>query len=169
MRITSQIGDTPIFRAIHQIYQHGGTIAGTSAGAAAMSETMVAASPKHETPTLEALNMAAGLDFLHGVVIDSHFAERGRMGRLLVAVAQNPSHLGLGIDEDTALLVEDATHFSVLGSGAVYVVDGAGITFSSLDEERSGIVSIYDVKVHVLAEGDQFDLGQRRPLCGKPD
>jgi len=70
------------------------------------------------------------------VVIDSHFAERGRMGRLLGAVAQNPKNMGIGIDEDTAIIVRCAEHFEVIGSGAAYVVDGAHLTFSSLSEEN---------------------------------
>jgi len=98
------------------------------------------------------------------VVVDSRFAERGRFGRLLGAVAQTPRNIGLGIDEDTAVVVEQDERFRVLGSGAVYVVDGTNVSYSSLSERRpAGILSIFDVKVHVLGDGDCYDLTHRRP------
>lgn len=165
LRITSQIGDSPVFRCMHELYRNGSTIVGTSAGAAAMPETMVIGGPDDKSDEISALSMAPGLAFLSGVVIDSHFAERGRMGRLLGAVAQNPKNLGLGIDEDTAVVVEQAQEFCVLGSGAVYVLDGAGISYSSLSEKSpEGVVSILDVTLHVLGKADRFDLAERRPV-----
>jgi len=165
LRITSQIGDSPLFRCMQEIYHKGATIAGTSAGAAAMPETMLIAGASDKSNQISALEMAPGLAFMQGVVIDSHFAERGRMGRLLGAVAQNPRNIGLGIDEDTAILVTGQEHFEVIGSGAVYVVDGMGISYSSLSEKHpEGIVSINDVKLHVLGQDDQYDLRARRPL-----
>jgi len=165
LRITSQIGDSPVFRCMQEIYHKGATIAGTSAGAAAMPETMLIAGASDKSNQISALEMAPGLAFMHGVVIDSHFAERGRMGRLLGAVAQNPRNIGLGIDEDTAILVTGEERFEVIGSGAVYVVDGMGISYSSLSEKRpEGIVTINDVKLHVLGQDDQYDLNARQPL-----
>ena len=84
--------------------------------------------------------------------------------RLIGAVAQNPRNLGLGIDEGTAILVEGGDQFSVLGSGAVYVLDGTEVSYSSLSEQNAdGVVTIYDVKVHVMGEGERFDLSKRRP------
>lgn len=168
LRITSQIGDSPLFRCMQEIYRKGATIAGTSAGAAAMPETMLIAGANDTSNSISALEMAPGLAFLSGVVIDSHFAERGRMGRLLGAVAQNPRNIGLGIDEDTAIVVTGEACFEVIGSGAVYVVDGIDISYSSLSEKRpKGILSIYDVKLHVLGQDDQYDLNERRPI-GEP-
>jgi cyanophycinase len=164
LRITSQIGDSPVFQCMQERYIDGATIAGTSAGAAAMPETMLVAGPGDESNRLWALDMAPGLGFIKDAVIDSHFAERGRMGRLLGAVSQNPKNLGLGIDEDTAVYVQNQDFFEVLGSGAVYVVDGSGITFSSLSEKNAeGVLSVYDVKLHVLSRGDCFDLSSRQP------
>jgi cyanophycinase len=164
LRITSQIGDSPIYRRLQELFTDGGTIVGTSAGAAVLPETMLVSGPSDESSEVSALGMAPGLGLIHGVVIDSHFAQRGRMGRLLGAVAQNPKNLGLGIDEDTAIIVEYGKHLRVLGSGAVYVVDGSGITYSSLSEKYpEGIISIHDVKLHVLGEDDCFDLVNRRP------
>jgi cyanophycinase len=165
LRITSQIGDSPLFRCMREIYNKGATIAGTSAGAAAMPETMLIAGAGDKSNSISALEMAPGLAFMHGVVIDSHFAERGRMGRLLGAVAQNPRNIGLGIDEDTAIVVTPQDRFEVIGSGAVYVVDGMDISDSSLSEKHpNGILSIYDVKLHVLSQDDHYDLLARRPL-----
>jgi cyanophycinase len=164
LRITSQIGDTPLFRCLHERYRQGATIVGTSAGAAAMPETMLIAGPSDSSPHLDDLRMAPGLGLLPGVVIDSHFAERGRIGRLLGVVAQNPRNLGIGIDEDTAIVVEHRTRFSVLGSGAIYVADGQDISYSSLSEhDREGVLSVHSVRLHVLAQGARFDLETRQP------
>ena len=165
LRITSQIGNTPICQRLRERFQEGATIAGTSAGAAAMPETMLIAGASDSSYQIDALSMAPGLALIHDVVIDTHFAERGRMGRLLGAVAQNPRNLGLGIDEDTAVVVEGEEQFEVLGSGAVYVLDGSDITYTSLSERHpAGIVSINDIKLHVLGEHDCFNLDTRRPV-----
>ncbi len=102
---------------------------------------------------------------MRGVIVDQHFAERGRIGRLIGAVAQNPRVLGVGIDEDTAIVVE-RDRFEVIGNGAVCVVDGAGVTQSNITEaRRDQVLSIADVRMHVLAAGDAFDLRKRRPLA----
>jgi cyanophycinase len=165
LRITGQMGVTPLFEAIFQMYIEGGTIVGTSAGAAAMSETMVIAGVSSESNEIGDLDMGAGLGLLREVVIDSHFAERGRIGRLLGAAAQNPRSLGIGIDEDTAIMVEQVESFRVIGSGAVYVVEGRFISYSNLSEKRpEGVLSIYDVQLHVLGDGDIFNLAERRPI-----
>ncbi|WMT92755.1 cyanophycinase [Pelagibacterium sp. H642] len=163
LRITSQIGDTPIEERVHQIYEAGGVVAGTSAGASAMSETMLVRASNSASYRLGDLQMAAGLGLLPGVIIDQHFAQRGRIGRLIGAVAQNPRVLGVGIDEDTAIVVRDG-HFRVIGSGAVYLVDGSGVTHSNIAEgEPDTPLSIYDLRLHVLSSGDGFDLQARRP------
>jgi cyanophycinase len=165
LRITSQIGDTPIYQRMMEIHNHGGMIAGTSAGAAAVPETMVFSGNGDESSTISAMGMAPGLGLMKGIVIDSHFAERGRFGRLLGAVAQNPKNLGIGIDENTAIIVENETTFRVLGAGAVYVMDGTHISYSSLsDKKPEGVLSICDVVLHVLGEGDQFNLANKRPI-----
>jgi cyanophycinase len=165
LRITSQIGDSPVFQRMHELYRRGATIAGTSAGAAAMPATMLISGSSDSSEVISSLGMAPGLGLLENVVVDSHFAQRGRMVRLLGAVAQNPKNLGLGIDEDTAVVVERGARFRVLGSGAVYVLDGASVAYSSLSEERAeGIITIHGVTLHVLGTGDMFDLRRRRPV-----
>jgi len=165
LRITSQVGDSLVYRRMVERYYDGCLIAGTSAGAAAMPATMIIGGTSDESNRISNLSMAPGLGLIDGVIIDSHFAQRGRMGRLLGAVAQNPKNVGLGIDEATAILVERGEEFMVIGPGAVYVADGARISASSLSQSNSeGVVSVYDVTLHVLAEGDCFNLLERRPF-----
>ena len=165
LRITSQVGDSPVYRCLQELHEKGATIAGTSAGAAAMSETMLIGGAGDESNRVSTLGMAPGLGLMHDVVFDSHFAERGRFGRLLGAVAQNPRNLGIGLDEDTAIVIERDEAFRVLGSGAVYVFDGTQIPYSSLSEANpEGVLSVFGAKLHVLGRGDRFDLIARQPV-----
>jgi cyanophycinase len=171
LRITSQLGDSRAYRRIEEIYQKGGTIAGTSAGASVMSETMLVEGDGEASYKIgSALRMAPGLGFLRRVIVDQHFAERGRLPRLLGAVAQNPAYLGVGIDENSAILVHGEDWFEVLGEGAVYVLDASQVTFSNLSEaDQDETLSIFDVRMHVLAAGECFDLRERRPEIKSPE
>jgi cyanophycinase len=166
LKITSQIGDTPIYQRIVDLYDAGGTICGTSAGASAMSETMLVGGVGERSHRVgDSIHMAPGLGLLSGVIIDQHFAERGRIGRLIGAVAQNPRILGIGIDENTAIVAEGGRQFEVLGEGAVYVIDGRHVTKSNLtEEEPDQTLSIYDLRLHLLSQPDRFDLRERRPM-----
>jgi cyanophycinase len=169
LRISSQIGDTIIERRIRELHAAGGVIAGTSAGASVMSETMLVKGPSAESYRIGELHMAPGLGLIRDIIIDQHFAERGRYGRLLGAVAHNPRLLGIGVDENTACVVE-GSRFVVLGSGAAYVVDGEGATHSNIAEARADrALSMFDIRMHVLSSGDTFDLAARRPACGQID
>ena len=164
LRITSQIGDSAIEDKVRRLYERGGVIAGTSAGASVMSETMLVKGTSQETHRIGDLHMAPGLGLIRDVIIDQHFAERGRFGRLIGAVAHNPRVLGIGLDENTAAIVEDGS-LAVLGSGAVYIVDGSRVTYSNLAEAKSDVtLSMHNMTVHVLAEGDRFDIARREPL-----
>jgi len=165
IKITSQIGDTPIFQRIREIYDEGGVIAGTSAGAAVMCETMLVEGGAENSHVIGgSVRMAPGLGLMDGVIIDQHFAERGRFGRLIGAVAQNPKNLGIGIDEQTSIVVERGNGFYVLGSGGVYVFDGTEVTYSNVAEEDvKKTLSIYNVRIHMLSQGDRFDLMNRTP------
>lgn len=166
LRISSQIGDTPIEEMVRAIHHRGGVIAGTSAGASVMSDTMLVRGSSAESHRIGDLNMAPGLGLIEDVIIDQHFAERGRIGRLLGAVAQNPRVLGIGIDEDTAIVVE-GDRFRVIGAGAVYVVDGTAVTHSNIAEaRREEPLSMFGVRLHVVAGGDTFDLRTRTPTAG---
>jgi cyanophycinase len=169
LRITSQIGGTPIYDRVREIFDAGGVIAGTSAGASAMSETMLVKGPNASSYRIGDVRMAPGLGLLPNVIVDQHFAERGRIGRLLGAVSQNPRELGIGIDEDTAIVVT-GDQFRVVGSGAVYLVDASAVSYSDVAEGRnSATPSIYDLKLHVLSDGERFDLSTRRPAHDNGD
>ncbi len=166
LRISSQIGDTPIERRVRQLHASGAVIAGTSAGASVMSETMLVKGPSAESYRIGELHMAPGLGLIRDVIIDQHFAERGRYGRLLGAVAHNPRLLGIGIDEDTAIIAE-GDGFRVIGAGAAYVVDGEESTHSNIAEARAErALSMFNIRMHVLSDGDSFDLKARSPACG---
>jgi cyanophycinase len=169
LRITSQIGDTGIEAKVRAIYERGGLVAGTSAGASVMSETMLVKGTSKETHRIGDLHMAPGMGLVRNIIIDQHFAERGRMGRLLGAVAHNPRVLGLGIDEDTAVVLE-GDEFRVIGSGGVYVVDGSDVSYCNVAEAQSeSALSMHDVRVHVLSSGDRFDLERRKPSPPRKD
>lgn len=165
LRITSQMADTPVQHRIQEVYDAGGLVAGTSAGAAALCGTMLVHGKGFDSRRGDETRTAPGLGLLRGVVIDQHFSQRGRMARLLGAVARNPRQLGLGIDEDTAVVVEDAKSFYVVGTGAVYVIDGSLVTRSNVGDEleEDAALSVYGLQVHVLARGDSFDLVAREP------
>lgn len=165
LKLTSQLGDTPIYSRLMEIYEQGGTVAGTSAGASVMCETMLVEGEGSSSATVGgSLRMAPGFGLINGVIIDQHFAERGRIGRLVSAVSHNPRILGIGVDENTAIVCEPDRCFTVLGAGAVYVLDGRGLSYTNLsDEDRERTLSAYDVRLHVLSMGDEFDIHERRP------
>jgi cyanophycinase len=165
VRITTRLGGTRLDRELDEFFFRGGIIAGTSAGASALGEMMLVGG-RHEGwhKVGDAFQMVPGLGFMRDVIIDQHFSERGRIRRLLGAVAQNPRMLGIGIDEDTAVLVEGAERFEVLGSGAVYVVDGHGVTYTnSAEQAPDKTLSVFGVKLHVLSHGDGFNLTTNQP------
>jgi cyanophycinase len=164
LKVTSQLGDTPCYERIREVYETGGTLAGTSAGASVMSESMIVAGEGDATHRIGSeLRMAPGLGIVSGVLIDQHFAERGRVGRLLGAIAQNPRIVGLGIDENTAAIIA-RQRLSVLGEGAVYVLDGRKVSYSNLVEaEENRTLSVFNVTMHLLSQGDTFDLKKREP------
>jgi cyanophycinase len=155
LRITTIIGGTLTDSVLQSLVGCGSVVlAGTSAGAAMMSGTMIVGGYGYGVTT------GPGLEFLPGVLIDMHFAERGRLNRLLSAVARYPHELGLGIDEDTAILA-DGDHFEVLGSGSVTVVDAGAAT--DIRAPADGPIALADARIHVLPAGCRFDLSGRRP------
>ena len=160
LKITSEIGGTIIQDRISEIYKSGGVIAGTSAGASVMGDTMMISGSSDASYRINSgLKMAPGLGFAKNMLIDQHFAERGRIGRLLGATAHNPKFLGIGIDENTAIVLQDKSHFDVIGDGAVYVLDAHEANGSNVSEaEDLTALSIFDVKLHVLVKGNHFDL-----------
>ncbi|WP_123052698.1 cyanophycinase [Clostridium sp. JN-1] len=163
LRITSLIGGTPLYKVIQRIYNEGCIFVGTSAGASVMSDTMIVTGPDEESPRKCTLKMAPGLGLIKGVIIDQHFAQRGRIGRLMVGIAENPESLGIGIDEDTAIVVDNKGEFRVIGSGAVYVIDGSNIEHTNVSEQYpDDILSIFNVKLHILKNGDFYNLNLKK-------
>lgn len=164
LKITSKLGDTPIFSRIHEIYSAGGLVAGTSAGASVMTETMLVSGAGSESQRIDSTaKLAPGFGLLPDVIVDQHFAERGRISRLISAVAQNPRILGIGIDEDSAIFVQRG-RFQVVGTNAVYVIDGSKISFTNITESQpDNSVGVYGIRLHVMNQADTFDLKARRP------
>lgn len=168
LRISSILGGTQVHRVIKRLYEEGRVIAGTSAGASMMSEIMVVEGRDEEAPRKCTLKMAPGMDLLAGVIIDQHFNQRGRIGRLLAAVAQNPSILGIGIDEDTAMIVNKKLEFTVQGSGVVTVVDGRDISYTNISEQYPDEpLAITNVKIHILPKGYGFNLIKKQEIIKK--
>lgn len=163
LHITSLLGGTVMQKLIGERHERGLVIGGTSAGAAMMSNSMILGGDSQEHPRAEAVRIGPGMDLLTGTIIDTHFSQRGRHGRLLTAIAHYPQGVGLGIDEDTALVV-NKSEFEVIGAGAVTVVDGGAMTYTNLPyvEECDGL-ALYGVTLHVLTAGHKFDLASRRP------
>jgi cyanophycinase len=162
LRLSSKIGGTAVKDFIFELYENGGTIAGTSAGASVMGPVMlVGASEPGESHKVGNFMMAPGLGLVDDVIIDQHFAQRGRIGRLLRAVAQNPAILGIGIDEDTSIILQ-GDRFLVRGSNAVYVVDGSHVSYTNMSESGADrTMSMHDVKLHIMADSEIYNLKAR--------
>jgi cyanophycinase len=169
LKVTTRFGGTALCEEMDVFLKNGGVVAGTSSGASIMGETMLISGEGESTPDARSIRMAPGLGLLRGVLIDQHFAERDRVGRLTAGVAQNPRLLGLGIDEDTAAIFSGST-FKVVGSGGVYVLDGQDVTFTNISEDDGETASVYGMRLHLLSGGDKFSLETRAPKyspCGE--
>jgi cyanophycinase len=164
LKITSRLGGTALGELIEEIYRRGGIIGGTSAGATALGEMMLIGGPSEGVCKLRDVHMTPGLGLAKNMIIDQHFSERGRIRRLLGAVAQNPRMLGVGIDEDTAVVIESDGTFRAIGSGAVYIVDGHDLSHTNISQVSfSRAMSVFGVKLHTLSSGDRFDMHSRLP------
>jgi cyanophycinase len=171
LKLSAVICGTPVGDAIVAAHQRGVAVAGTSAGASIQSSHMVAFGVGGATPKQRMTQVAAGLGLLQSMVIDQHFDQRNRYGRLLMIVSQSPSLLGLGVDEDTAAVVEtqeelDGPHevLRVLGRGAVTIMDPANLVTNAYEAKRSAPILASGVVLHVLPEGSRFDLTTRTLL-----
>lgn len=163
-RITSILKGTELDKAIHGRAAEGIVIGGTSAGAAVMPDKMIVVGDSETNPRLEIVEMGPGLGFLPGVVIDQHFSERGRLGRLITALIREPVVLGFGIDENTAMVVTD-NQIEIIGQGSVTIVDESESTYNNMDEIlRDEALAICGAKLHILPHGFKFDLKTRKPI-----
>lgn len=165
--IPALLGGTEMLESIQERYCAGCVIAGTSAGAAMMSTSMLISGKPEESPRFGNVEIGPGLDFVKGTIIDTHFSQRGRCGRLMTAVAHYPQDIGIGIDEDTAILV-NGSEFRVLGSGSVIIVDGGPMTHTNLNELKHGeLLELHDLSLHVLPSGARFDIRKQRPIVDR--
>jgi cyanophycinase len=162
LRITTILGGTAVARSIRALNAAGVSVGGTSAGAAVLSEHMVAFGESGATPVAGRVTLAPGLGLTNRVVIDQHFRERDRIGRLLAALALNPFAVGVGLDEDTAAFIDPDDVLHVVGSGAVTIIDANQLEHSSMGSAESGqAICMTGLKLHILPGGGIFDLRQR--------
>ncbi len=168
LRLSSTIGGTLLAEAVLERFRAGAVVAGTSAGASAMSSHMIAFGASGGTPKHRMAALAAGLGLLPSVIIDQHFQQRNRYGRLLSVIAQNPSLLGLGVDEDTVGVVGPDHVMEVIGRGSITIVDGAAAETDAWDVKGHRPVMISGVVLHALPAGYRFDLRRRQRVQAPP-
>jgi cyanophycinase len=162
MRLSSIIGGTKLESELHTAYQRGAIIGGTSAGTAILSKVMLAYGHSGATPRERIAQFSQGFGFTDKIIFDQHFRQRDRLGRLAYAVATHPGLLGVGVDENTAAIVENDSKISVIGKHAVTIVDGKNITASTVAEVTSSRpIAISGLQVHVLTPGCTFDMRKR--------
>ncbi|MGI3211239.1 cyanophycinase [Roseovarius tibetensis] len=167
MRLTSIFGGSGALAAIRKRYDDGAVVAGTSAGAACQSTTMVYGGNAIDSLRKGAVKMSAGFGLIDKVIIDTHFLERGRFSRLMEVGATNPEYLGVGLGEDAAVLFGGDT-IHAFGPGHVILVDSSRITGSNVfDLEEGETVSVHNVIMHALIDGDAYSMTERRPLNAK--
>jgi cyanophycinase len=165
LRLTSIFGGTEILKTIKQRYfdETGFVIAGTSAGAMAMSNTMIYEGNAANAHLKGAVKVTTGLAFMQDVIFDSHFDKRGRFGRLAQAVACNPGCIGIGLGEDTGLLIRDGNKMEAIGSGMVIIIDGHNMghcNIADIGDEQP--ISFENLRVHMLAKGNLYFLNERK-------
>lgn len=163
-RLSSIFGGTQFLSILRQRYQNEAfIIAGTSAGAMAMSNTMIYEGASHEALLKGKVKITTGLAFIKDVIIDSHFVKRGRFGRLAQAVSSNPECIGIGLGEDTGVLIRDGHQLEAIGSGLVLIFDGHEIKHTNIADIEDGMpISIEHLVVHVMAKGNHYDILHRK-------
>jgi cyanophycinase len=170
LRLSSLIGGTPLHKALLERYRAGGcVIAGTSAGAAVIPETMIFQNNRFRVFRKGGIEMTKGLGLIHDTLFDTHFIQRSRVSRLMHAIASNPALLGLGIEENTGLLIEDETKAKVIGTGTVIVVDGSAIEINHIGYvENKKSFALTNVLYSVLTPGVIYDLKRRTVIDPGP-
>ncbi len=164
MRLSSIVGGTRAMQIVRQRNAEGAIVAGTSAGASILSSHMVAFGASGPTPRQRMATTVAGFGLVPDVIVDQHFRQRDRIGRLLALVAANPSLLGMGIDEDTAVLFDHDGSVEVVGRNSITIVDGAHMYSDIFQVKGHGNITISGATLHVLTPGRRFDLGTRQLL-----
>ncbi|MGH3472630.1 MAG: cyanophycinase, partial [Nocardioidaceae bacterium] len=161
LKLSGVVNGTPFGEAIRDAHRRGVTIGGTSAGASIQSSHMVAFGSGGATPKQRMTQLAAGLGLLADCVVDQHFAQRNRYGRLLMIVAQSPNLLGIGVDEDTAAVVTHGRSLEVAGRGVVTIIDGRDLVSNAHEAKRTSPLLVSGARLHVLPAGSKFDLIDR--------
>lgn len=161
LKLSNFITGTPFGAAIHAAHRRGVVVGGTSAGASILADHMIAFGSGGTTPKQRMSQLSAGLGLVSDVVIDQHFEQRNRYGRLLSLVAQSPSLLGIGVDEDTAAVIRDGHRLEVVGRGSVTVIDGQRVVSNAFQAQRTAPLLVSGATLHVLPAGSRFDLAQR--------
>ncbi len=162
LRLSTILGGTPVAKALRRRNAEGIHLAGTSAGAAIMPEHMIAGGRSGPSPRESGVELAPGLGLTNRVIIDQHFSQRGRMGRLLAALSFNPFVSGLGIDENTAGFIDPQGNMEVVGKGTITVIDPSELHHSSMSYVRKAqAVTMLGLKLHVLSAGSYFNLETR--------
>jgi cyanophycinase len=169
LRLVSVVAGTRLADALHRAQDRGAVIAGTSAGASAAATHMVAFGRPGATPKHRMVQISAGLGLVDRVIVDQHFEQRGRLGRLLAAVALSPGLLGLGLDEDTAAIVWGDGSLEVVGRGAVTLVDGSEMTSDAFRTKGHRPMMVSGALLHSLPSGYRFDLKAKRLVSGPPE
>jgi cyanophycinase len=169
MRLVSLLGGTELATKLRGMVRDTSIVmAGTSAGAAGMSTSMIVRGESASHPHKNAVRLSPGLGFLKNIIIDQHFTERGRISRLITAVSYNPYNLGVGIDENTAIILDSAGVLEVFGQGSATIVDGSKITYNEIAEvDEFQSFSVCGVQLHVLRDGLVYDFLERHPLQPK--
>jgi cyanophycinase len=164
LRLSTILGGTPMAKAIRRANARGVAVGGTSAGAAILSEHMIAYGEEGHTPRAGGVALVPGFGLTNRIMIDQHFRQRDRLGRLLTALAYNPFAVGVGLDEDTAAFIDPHRVLTVVGTGALTIIDASELTHSSIAETKQGRpVCLTNVRLHVLTAGGTFDLETRKP------
>jgi cyanophycinase len=162
LRLSTMIGGTEVAKAIRRRNAEGVHVAGTSAGAAFLCEHMIAFGKEGASPRARTVTLAPGLGLTNRVIIDQHFRQRDRLGRLLTAIAYNPFAIGIGLDENTGGFIAPDETLEVVGSGALTIVDPSGLEFSSMARVRKNdAVCLIGLKLHILDQGSTFNLHTR--------
>jgi cyanophycinase len=165
LRISTILGGTPVAKAIRRLNARGVNVAGTSAGAAILSEHMIAFGTEGPTPRAGMATLAPGFGMTNRVIIDQHFRQRDRLGRLLSALAYNPFAVGMGLDEDTAAFIDPHDVLTVVGAGSVTIIDTSQIEYSSIAAADHGdAICMTGIRVHILTKGSRYDLNKREAI-----
>jgi cyanophycinase len=169
LRLCSILGGTSFLSTMRERYEEEYfVIAGTSAGAAAMSHTMICGGPEEKAYLKGQVQLSLGFGFLQNIIIDTHFDARGRFGRLAQAIASQPGEVGIGLDEDTGVIIDKGVRLKAIGSSSVVIIDGSNVQYNNIADIKTGApISFANLQVHIMASGDIYDIEAHQFIGGK--